>query len=294
MQTSIYCAIKTLLDYGTYELPFLGKDIEAIIQTKGFDIIAFDIPLQQSQSKDFDELGILNIAKTYKAFTYIDNDNKYVFYRSNLSAEEKNILLAHELGHIQLGHFASSGIRCSSDFKSKSLQEVEADEFAIELIAPTCILKNYRRLTPDKISHLTLLERSHAEHVFFKVQKHNTNTEIEKRLCNAFDIYNHRINNNNVTKKYIFMFAVIIAVCAIFIFNDRQNEHSVETHTNSIIAPIQQLTPSDTTVVVTRSGEKYHLPDCQYVKYKTNIINMTEQDALNAGYEPCSICRSDK
>lgn len=60
--------------------------------------------------------------------------------------------------------------------------------------------------------------------------------------------------------------------------------------TLSTLAPVQ----NDVHVFVTKSGEKYHLPDCQYVENKTNIFKMTEQEALDAGYEPCAVCRPDK
>lgn len=293
MQTSIYCAIQTLLRYDICELPLLGKDIEKIIQMQGFDIISFDLPVEQSQAKDFKELGILDIVNIHKAFTYVNNDNKYVFYRSTLSAEEKNILLAHELGHIRLGHFSSPGIRCSSDFRSKSFQEIEADEFAIELLAPTCILKKYKQLTPDKISHLTLLGRSNAEHVFFKVQQHNTNTKTEQKLCNIFNTYHNKKICNRITKRHILAFSVLIVVSVTFIRGYIQNNKPASQATD-ITQSEQQLNATDEIVIITKSGEKYHLPDCRYVENKTNTITMTEQEALDAGYEPCAICRPNK
>ena len=46
-------------------------------------------------------------------------------------------------------------------------------------------------------------------------------------------------------------------------------------------------------VCVTTSGDKYHLPDCQYVRDKTNITTLTLDEAINMGYEPCKVCIGD-
>ena len=47
-------------------------------------------------------------------------------------------------------------------------------------------------------------------------------------------------------------------------------------------------TPSE--VVITSAGTHYHIPDCYYVKYKTNTINLTITEAINTGKEPCEVC----
>ena len=65
----------------------------------------------------------------------------------------------------------------------------------------------------------------------------------------------------------------------------------------------QQPTTTDTTgaastenddqeqiYIVTRTGDKYHLPDCQYVRNKTDVLEITLDDAISMGYEPCKVC----
>lgn len=44
---------------------------------------------------------------------------------------------------------------------------------------------------------------------------------------------------------------------------------------------------SNVTVYVTRTGSKYHLEGCSYLKSK---IEMTLEDALQKGYDSCSRC----
>ena len=45
---------------------------------------------------------------------------------------------------------------------------------------------------------------------------------------------------------------------------------------------------SNYTVYVTKTGDKYHLEGCSYLKSIGGI--MTEEEARRAGYEPCSRC----
>lgn len=46
-------------------------------------------------------------------------------------------------------------------------------------------------------------------------------------------------------------------------------------------------------VLITKSGDKYHRPDCVYVRDRTNTIEVTIEDAIKAGKEPCKICRPE-
>jgi hypothetical protein len=47
--------------------------------------------------------------------------------------------------------------------------------------------------------------------------------------------------------------------------------------------------PDITTVYVTRTGEKYHRPGCQYLS--KSCIPLDLSLAKSRGYTPCSICR---
>src|SRR5438094_837965 len=47
--------------------------------------------------------------------------------------------------------------------------------------------------------------------------------------------------------------------------------------------------PQDQTVYVTRTGKKYHVAGCQYLR--SSQIPMKLKDAVSAGYTPCSVCK---
>ena len=47
----------------------------------------------------------------------------------------------------------------------------------------------------------------------------------------------------------------------------------------------------DTIVAVTRTGTRYHRPDCKHVQDRGSVVYMTMEEAINAEYEPCTDCR---
>lgn len=53
---------------------------------------------------------------------------------------------------------------------------------------------------------------------------------------------------------------------------------------------VQSVPVSDGNVLITSSGDKYHLPNCGYVRNKTNVIRLTKQEAIDAGKIPCLMC----
>lgn len=70
--------------------------------------------------------------------------------------------------------------------------------------------------------------------------------------------------------------------------------NSVPPHQPATEPPESQISytvdGSEMIVCVTKSGEKYHKPTCQHVKYKTNIRSLPLSEAEAQGYEPCSVC----
>ena len=43
------------------------------------------------------------------------------------------------------------------------------------------------------------------------------------------------------------------------------------------------------TVYITKTGEKYHRESCRYLKYSKKAITLEE--AINRGYDLCSVCK---
>lgn len=63
----------------------------------------------------------------------------YIIYDDRQSLAEKRLTIAHELGHIFLGHPLIAGYRLCRERK-KPKPESDADMFALRLLAPACVL----------------------------------------------------------------------------------------------------------------------------------------------------------
>lgn len=81
----------------------------------------------------------------------------HIVYDDSLELSEARMVLAHELGHILLGHeYKYSENRFGSGGK-KLKSEREADMFASRLLAPACVLHELKVLDASKISELCLI-----------------------------------------------------------------------------------------------------------------------------------------
>ena len=53
---------------------------------------------------------------------------------------------------------------------------------------------------------------------------------------------------------------------------------------------IRKDAEDNTLVYVTKSGKKYHTENCVYIKDKSNITEISVDDAEILGYEKCNVC----
>lgn len=73
--------------------------------------------------------------KTY----FISESEWYIVVDDSDSIKRQRHTIMHELGHFLLGHFGDSPISNSySEIKPK--EEIEADSFAVRMLAPACVL----------------------------------------------------------------------------------------------------------------------------------------------------------
>ena len=99
-----------------------------IISDYGFEVIDFNKNNLENETL-LNQLSLTDMADVQPAFTYQNDDIKLVFVIDDLKPDEKVYVLAHELGHIVLGHL---------DKATKStIDEQEANEFAHYLLNPT-------------------------------------------------------------------------------------------------------------------------------------------------------------
>ncbi|MBQ8093226.1 MAG: ImmA/IrrE family metallo-endopeptidase [Clostridia bacterium] len=104
------------------------NEIKHIIKENGYDTIEYG---SEQSLRLMDELNLREFAGG-GAFAYSSNQIHLVFVDRDLSDREKVVALAHELGHVILGHMRNPGEK-----DINVTQEYEANEFAHFLINPS-------------------------------------------------------------------------------------------------------------------------------------------------------------
>ena len=99
------------------------------------------------------------------------------------------------------------------------------------------------------------------------------------------DIFAYRfLNYHYINRKHIF-YVILLAICFCTTITSLCFL-SENLHTSSNVTPYI----SHSQVIITSSGTKYHHSDCHHVKDKTNIVTITEPEAIKLQKEPCSEC----
>lgn len=131
--------------FSQYNLQTVTLDnIVYIIEDQGYEIVEFNLA-DIATNHIIEKLGLTGYAKSRKAFTYKQGLARFVFIFEDLSANEKLIALAHEVGHIFCMHLKDGDAECSVD------EEYEANEFAHHLLHPSigirikCWLASYKK-----------------------------------------------------------------------------------------------------------------------------------------------------
>ena len=86
--------------------------------------------------------------------TYLINSKWYIVYNDTEPRQRSRFTVAHELGHILLGHIMCDKHYARTFDTSRPTIEQEADVFAARLLAPACVLWALNVHTPQDISEL--------------------------------------------------------------------------------------------------------------------------------------------
>ena len=82
-----------------------------------------------------------------------DGNQWFIIYDDSLPFERKRFTIAHELGHIVLGHPLVVGFHARTTGKKLPQTESEANIFASRFLAPACVLWGLNAHTAAEISH---------------------------------------------------------------------------------------------------------------------------------------------
>lgn len=124
-------AWRVLLESGTRELPV---DLRKICSAQGCRLYSYTQGERLIRAFRAEEQ-----TRRGDGFTILYRGTPYIFYNSEVSEGRQRFTIAHELGHVALGHLEGEGYAVRRAGNSED--ETQANQFAARLLAPSCILK---------------------------------------------------------------------------------------------------------------------------------------------------------
>ncbi len=115
-------AYALLSEYGITSINL--KTVIYITENKGIELFEYGSDNYAGVENLLRELKLENAAAASHGFAFSDGMNDIIFVRETLTEEEKVLVIAHELGHILLGH-----LKGAASMYVGAREEYEANEF---------------------------------------------------------------------------------------------------------------------------------------------------------------------
>lgn len=107
--------------------------------------------------------SVVNLLRaTERGISVYDGDKWLIVYDDNIKTSVSRFTVAHEFGHIFLGHELKKGYYARTFDKNKPEVEQAADMFAARLLAPTCVLHELQALSAEQIAKVCNISISAA------------------------------------------------------------------------------------------------------------------------------------
>lgn len=170
-------AWQVLIDYNISSLPV---NLRSICEKSGIKIVK--------------DSALHLLSPLQSGISVLNKDKWYIVYADDQSIERCRFTVAHELGHIFLGHQLISGYHARTFDVSRPQIEQEADMFAARLLAPSCVIWGLDLHTPEeiavacKISFSAAHNRAERMKTLYSRNKFLT-APIEKRVYDNFAEY---------------------------------------------------------------------------------------------------------
>lgn len=122
-------------------------------------------------------LGLEALMGRTDGFCAVTKNHTYIFFDSSLPSGRQRFTVAHEIGHLLLGHVGPgmATVENREPTGSEREEERQANQFAARLLAPACVLHEIGALTPEAIQQVCGISRQAAQ---FRAERM---MELEKR-----------------------------------------------------------------------------------------------------------------
>ena len=127
--------------------------------------------------------------------SYYDGKKWYIIYEDNTPVEHARFTIAHELGHIFLGHqLQYVKYSHAQAVASVAVAEKQADQFAIRLLCPACVLWSLNINSAEQLSEVCKVDISVAHKRMKRlkalyVRNNFLTSHLEKEVYKNFDEY---------------------------------------------------------------------------------------------------------
>lgn len=170
-------AWETLLEEGIAGFPIKPSQIA---RKRGYHVFTYDQYIQATGR------SLIELARRYgtDGFTLQIHGEYAVFYNPTSSIPRIRWTLAHELGHILLGHAALC--RFAEAGEGKSREDREADRFAADLLCPMPPLYRCGLKSPEELARLCDLSLQAAGIQWQRLQREPPDTPLARTLAQTF------------------------------------------------------------------------------------------------------------
>ena len=181
-------AWSTLLECGIQSLPVKPSEV-----CKHYGWILADY---QAGAESIRLLGLTGLQKQTDGFCTITRNHVYIFYDKSLPTGRQRFTVAHEIGHLVLGHVGPgmATVENREPTGSEREEERQANQFAARLLAPACVLHEIGALTPEAIQEACGISRQAAEFRANRMQELERrgkyySSPLERKVAQQFQSY---------------------------------------------------------------------------------------------------------
>ena len=178
-------AWKILLDCKIDRLPV---DLNLICKALGVRTAPYSANRALIQRKNLSAI----VARS-DGLSFFAGDMPVVLYNETCTPERVRFTIAHELGHIVLGHISPGGVTIANREPNPQddPKEIAANQFAARLLAPACVLWGLDLHTAKEIAQVCRISKQAAE---FRADRMNVlysrnkflSSPMERRLYQQF------------------------------------------------------------------------------------------------------------
>ena len=181
-------AWKTLIECGVSALPVRPSEICKHYKWVLADYIAGERSIKL--------LGLAELKGRTDGFCAVTENHVYIFFDSSLPVGRQRFTVAHEIGHLILGHVGNgmATVENREPTGAEREEEREANQFAARLLAPACVLHEIGASTPEEIQELCGISRQAAQFRAERMQELERRnryytSQLEQQVAKQFESY---------------------------------------------------------------------------------------------------------